>query len=88
MEKKRSDNIAYICFWEKAKERSLDGEISVTDFVLILLQSFHIKKKYVYPIIKEMEQDGFLERINRRTLKVVDLDIDLEDTSQLFNNFD
>ena len=79
-------NIAYICFWEKAKERSFNGEISVKEFVLILLQSFHIQKKYVYPIIKEMEQDGFIKRINRRTLKVIELDINLEDTSKFYNN--
>lgn len=85
MEKKRK-NIIYICIWEKAKEKTFEGEISMQEFVSILHRIYHVPKKFVYPVIKEMEQQGFLKWINRRTLKILEPDIDLEDTSALYKD--
>lgn len=83
---KKEIGLVYLCIWDKAKQKSLGGDLPVKDLMIIINKWFSFPKKFVYPIIKEMENKGLIEWENKRVIKVLDVGIDLENTSKLYQD--
>ncbi len=65
--------ILYLWVQRKAYDKSVDGTIKKKDFSKLFMGN-HIPKKLWQPIIKEMESLGLLEKKNRYSIQIINID--------------
>jgi len=84
-EEKKIVNLLYICMHHRIqKESDASGMIRKKRLFELLAKLYHVHKKFWYPVLKEFENLNLVKTINSKTIQVLECDIDLENTSKIY----
>lgn len=84
---KEKIHIVYLCIHQRLISNcSINNEMKVRDLFSILGRIYHIPKKFFYPIMKELINLNLIERPNRKFIKILDSQLDLDDTSHIYQS--
>ncbi|KKN16038.1 hypothetical protein LCGC14_0980000 [marine sediment metagenome] len=78
--------IVYLCIHERLREKFRFQTFSSKEVLWILGKVYHIKKKFHYPILKELESFDLIDRINRNEIVLLKHNIDLNNTSEIYRS--
>lgn len=76
--------VMYLCVHKRLKDKFSFETFPLKEVLWILGKIYHIKKKYHYPILKELEDFKLLNKINQNEVVLLKCNINLEDTSKIY----
>ncbi len=78
--------IVYLCIHERLKEKFRFQTFSSKELLWILGKVYHIKKKFHYPILKELQNFNLIDRINRNEIVLLKSNVDINNTSKIYKS--
>lgn len=82
MEEKIS--ILHLCIHKRMLDKSRGDLVNRREAISSIGRLYHLERKYVILVLKEMEALKLIEVANRSELKILNNPIDLKDTSRLY----
>lgn len=76
--------IIYLCIHERLKEKFRFEAFSNKELLLLLGKVYHIKKKYHYSILQELENFNLISKVSRNQMVLIKSKVDLDDTSKIY----
>jgi hypothetical protein len=85
--KRNLPNVFHLCLYNKLKAKAgMNMIITRTQFHYIVGKIYRIPKEFKYPLLKEMEIVGLLERVDKKWIKVLEPKLNSEDTSKIYRS--
>jgi hypothetical protein len=76
--------LIYLCIHKRLEDKFQNKIFKLKDLFTILARMYHLEKKFHYVVLKELEKLELIARVNQHTAKILDCDIDLENTSKIY----
>ncbi len=78
--------LIYLCIHERLKEKFHFEIFSNKELLWMLGKVYHIKRKFHYPILKELETFGLINRTSKNQIILMKNKIDLNNTSKIYRS--
>lgn len=87
MAKKEKIPLVYLCIHSRlCKNFGVGRTVKKKELNFIIGNTYHIPRKWWYPVIKEMIGFGLIEDEGRFTIKVLESQWDIDDTSMIYKS--